>query len=664
MRRNRQQQFGGSRTAVAVVATVVLGVLAVSATITAAAAASSSASSSASNRLNNVSRGGGSLWDNSWGAEEVQDEDETFDLDDVDLEEDDEALLAAELAMLEGDVNNNDNSNSNNNSAAQSVSTKTKAKTKAAPTPVAAVQEEEEDERWKDKDDWWQDPLAMFDENDEFVDDVEEVEEEPIQEQEEVEEEELEEEEDLLLVDEEEEAAREAAEEAALLEEIAAEEAAAKKKAEKTAAKAAKKAARNASSSSSTPLKQRLAFLQPGQKQQEQNQQEQKKQTKREPEKESAVSVAALTASVPAFTAALAQGTLVAASLPAVKVLATMAVGKAIYEAIVGRSSSSPSRRRGDSYERSEDPEVDAEYNSIVMENPMHYSTEDPARYDSEDEDESEFEHDHHHMDISSDVESSSTTATIVGHHDMNHNHRRHNNNKSQQQGGVFGGLRSVLVGGGSGRSPVMAGAPTSGGLLTRKVRVTADELEFLKVQAEKAVVERQGMEQEYERTSYQLAEAQSEVTQLASTTKYLKSQLRDYEEMMDRTIRNERRKAKAEIARIKSNLEMSREEEQEALRKQFVKEMRKMQGTYEAERAEREAMMVRAGASSPNDESNNHSNKNSYLREEHQEVSRQYDDIEETPEEGSAPARKQQQPKKPKSTKKKNMPNSATNDE
>lgn len=148
----------------------------------------------------------------------------------------------------------------------------------------------------------------------------------------------------------------------------------------------------------------------------------------------------------------------------------------------------------------------------------------------------------------------------------------------------LFKGLRAALVGGHSGS--VGNAVAVSGG---RRVKVTANELDYLKNVADRAVTERQAMEQEYEKTSFQLQEAQTEVTQLASTTKYLKSQLKDYEEMMDRTIRNERKRSKAEIYKMKATMEAAIEQDRESLRKQFTRELERLQSQYEEERAQQQ---------------------------------------------------------------------------
>jgi len=394
-------------------------------------------------------------------------------------------------------------------------------------------------ETWEEEDNWWKDPLSMFDEDNEF-------------------------DEDDAFMDNDEDVLEAAAEELASKQLQAKELALKQLQAEEgeSARKATKKA-------SIKPLKERLAFLKPN------SRKSRKRRTKTARKvadhgKDSRMSAAGvgagLASSIPALKTALTQGTLIAASAPVIKVFLIMGIGKVVYETVVSRSSE----------EEQDDEEGDAEYNAILMENPMHYSIEDPSRF-SETDDESEYDN---HVD--SDIDSANDENCYRG-------------KRSGGQAGLWGGVFSSL--GGKKRQPIIQGAPISGGLLTRRVKVTAEELDFLKTQAEKAMLERQTMEQEYEKTSFQLQEAQSEVSQLASTTKYLKSQLRDYEEMMDRTIRNERRKAKAEIARIKSELERARIDEQESIRRKFVREMHKMQAEYEHDR-DREAMMIRAGAS------------------------------------------------------------------
>jgi hypothetical protein len=195
-------------------------------------------------------------------------------------------------------------------------------------------------------------------------------------------------------------------------------------------------------------------------------------------------------------------------------------------------------------------------------------------------EEETEASSDDTGIDVDSDVDSSVTNS-----HSQQQQRNEVNRHSASNSSPTFvSGLRSALVGGHS-RSD--GGKLAFGG--GRRVKVTADELEYLKTVADKALTERQAMEKEYEKTSFQLQEAQSEVTQLASTTKYLKSQLKDYEEMMDRTIRNERKKAKVEVQRMKEIMEASIEQDRESLRRQFTKELERLQAQYEAERARRE---------------------------------------------------------------------------
>jgi hypothetical protein len=80
-------------------------------------------------------------------------------------------------------------------------------------------------------------------------------------------------------------------------------------------------------------------------------------------------------------------------------------------------------------------------------------------------------------------------------------------------------------------------------------------------------------VEAEYERTNLQLQQAQSELSSLKQTTRYLQAQLRDNEEMMERVVKSERRKAKMELARMKESMLHIVEREREAMREEFRKQ-------------------------------------------------------------------------------------------
>jgi hypothetical protein len=79
--------------------------------------------------------------------------------------------------------------------------------------------------------------------------------------------------------------------------------------------------------------------------------------------------------------------------------------------------------------------------------------------------------------------------------------------------------------------------------------------------------------EGEYERVNVQLQQAQTELSTLKQTTRYLQAQLRDNEEMMEKVVKSERRKAKAELARMKESMLQIVEREREAMREEFQKQ-------------------------------------------------------------------------------------------
>lgn len=64
----------------------------------------------------------------------------------------------------------------------------------------------------------------------------------------------------------------------------------------------------------------------------------------------------------------------------------------------------------------------------------------------------------------------------------------------------------------------------------------------------------------------------------MTSTTRYLKAQLRDNEEMMDRAIRAERRKAKEELLRLKDAMLEVVERERQAMRDELIRQAEEVQ--------------------------------------------------------------------------------------
>lgn len=556
-----------------------------------------------------------SFWDNAW---ELQPEDH-----------DDEAVSDLELAQLEElpltddeyeelleEVDDEDDLASTSAEASSSSSSSNVMEEEESVDEIPSIQETmpvstrtikpspikeaiDEEEPWKKKDDWWKDPLAMFDENDEFI---EEKFEEPQKEEEAEKEHELE---------------VETQEQFTPAVESQSNDKNQKKPEPHKETKVAKEEpiAKTTSPTTSTAVgfrKPGLAFFNVRNDDKQEKAMKAKEKTSAATSKSSnskssnsspLVSlpiVSSLVAAVP-LKAALGQGALLTSSVPTLGVLATMYLGKAVYEKLFrlnhGKGKKKKSNKQKLNAQESEsehlsDEELE-EYNHVLMESRTEYPGDDVHYSDIEDEEESTPE-------IGMELESTSEdTETAVVHdpRQFQMQHERIQNvgrgpyeSESESSPSFFNGLRSALVGGSSRPEGVTAGgAGAGGGMLTRKVKVTVEELDFLKTQAEKALLDKRAMEQAYEKTSFKLQEAQSEVSHLSSSTNYLKTQLKDYEEMMDRTIRNERRKSKEELLRVKAIMEATRKEERDMMRRQFLKELERVQTQFEQERVKRE---------------------------------------------------------------------------
>jgi len=70
-----------------------------------------------------------------------------------------------------------------------------------------------------------------------------------------------------------------------------------------------------------------------------------------------------------------------------------------------------------------------------------------------------------------------------------------------------------------------------------------------------------------------QLQEAQTELKTLTTTTRYLKAQLRDNEEVKNKAIRSEQRKAKEELGRMKEAMVGILEKERRAMRAELKRQ-------------------------------------------------------------------------------------------
>ena len=145
--------------------------------------------------------------------------------------------------------------------------------------------------------------------------------------------------------------------------------------------------------------------------------------------------------------------------------------------------------------------------------------------------------------------------------------------------------------------------------------RELMEKVQQLQGAAEIAVSDRDSMEREYEKASWQvrilfllwvtsiakrpfhdqllllvpfflrqLQEAQTELSSLTSTTRYLKAQLIDNEHIMERAIKAERARAKKELTRMKEAMLKVLERERKAMRDELVKQTAEVQALLQNE--------------------------------------------------------------------------------
>ena len=98
------------------------------------------------------------------------------------------------------------------------------------------------------------------------------------------------------------------------------------------------------------------------------------------------------------------------------------------------------------------------------------------------------------------------------------------------------------------------------------------------KTRCEIAEHEKQNMEREYERTNWQLQEAQAELNLLKTTTRHLQDQVSDNEAMLTKVVKAERRRAKEELVAMKHAMVKVVEQERESMRDEFMKQARQLQ--------------------------------------------------------------------------------------
>jgi hypothetical protein len=104
------------------------------------------------------------------------------------------------------------------------------------------------------------------------------------------------------------------------------------------------------------------------------------------------------------------------------------------------------------------------------------------------------------------------------------------------------------------------------------------DRLEDLRRRCEQAEIEKANMEREYEKTNWELQETQIELDGLKTSTRHLQAQIMENEEVLDRIVKAERRRARDELQRMKEAMLKVVEEEREAMRSEFMKQAGELQ--------------------------------------------------------------------------------------
>ena len=114
------------------------------------------------------------------------------------------------------------------------------------------------------------------------------------------------------------------------------------------------------------------------------------------------------------------------------------------------------------------------------------------------------------------------------------------------------------------------------------------NQVEDLRKRVEQAEIDKANMEREYEKTSWELQETQSELNSLKASTRHLQSQITDNEEMLDRVVQAERRRAREELQRMKEAMVKVVEEEREAMRSEFMKQAGELQMLWRKEQQQK----------------------------------------------------------------------------
>jgi hypothetical protein len=112
-------------------------------------------------------------------------------------------------------------------------------------------------------------------------------------------------------------------------------------------------------------------------------------------------------------------------------------------------------------------------------------------------------------------------------------------------------------------------------------IRQLMEQVHGLEQSCQQAQHAKSNLELAYEKASWQLQESQTEFDKLKQTTKYLQAQLRDNEEMLERVVQQEQRKAREELLQMKEAMLKVVEREREAMREEFIKQAAELEQVW-----------------------------------------------------------------------------------
>ena len=137
---------------------------------------------------------------------------------------------------------------------------------------------------------------------------------------------------------------------------------------------------------------------------------------------------------------------------------------------------------------------------------------------------------------------------------------------------------------------PVLSGGWTDGIFGPRRpsARQLLEKVSSLEQSYQQAQQAKSNLEQAYEQANWQLQESQTEFDKLKQTTKYLQAQLRDNEEMLEKVVEQEQRKSKEELMQMKEAMIKVVEREREAMREEFIKQAAELEQVWKQSTSKR----------------------------------------------------------------------------